>query len=101
MSGFDFNVAVSILFIGYMLFQILSNMLIIKIRPNLYMSLWMIIWAVVSACTALVHNKGGLIASRFFLGITEAPFYPGATYMLSIFYPRKKVATRITLLYCA
>ena len=28
-------------------------------------------------------------------------FYPGATYMLSIFYTRKEVATRIALLYCA
>lgn len=41
------------------------------------------------------------MACRFFLGITEAPFYPGATYMLSIFYTRKEVATRIALLYCA
>lgn len=48
MSGFDFNVAVSILFVGYVLFQIPSNMLITRIRPSLYMSSWMIIWAVVS-----------------------------------------------------
>lgn len=48
MSGFDFNVAVSILFVGYVLFQIPSNMLITRIRPSLYMSAWMIIWAVVS-----------------------------------------------------
>jgi MFS family permease len=65
------------------------------------MSSWMFIWAIVSACTALVQNFGGLVACRFFLGITEAPFYPGATYMLSIFYTRKEVATRIALLYCA
>ncbi|RYP73560.1 hypothetical protein DL769_004195 [Monosporascus sp. CRB-8-3] len=40
-------------------------------------------------------------ASSFMLGITEAPFYPGATYMLSIFYTRKEVASRIAILYCA
>lgn len=65
------------------------------------MSGWMLVWSVVSACTALVHSYGGLVACRFFLGITEAPFYPGATYMLSIFYTRKEVASRIALLYCA
>jgi len=81
--------------------QIPSNMLITRIRPGIYMSSWMFIWAIVSACTALVQNFGGLVACRFFLGITEAPFYPGATYMLSIFYTRKEVATRIALLYCA
>lgn len=61
----------------------------------------MAIWAVVSACTGLVQNFTGLVICRFFLGITEAPFYPGATYMLSIFYTRKEVASRIAILYCA
>lgn len=101
MSGVQFNTAVSILFVGYVLMQIPSNMLITRIKPGVYMSVWMFIWAIVSACTALVQNFGGLVACRFFLGITEAPFYPGATYMLSIFYTRKEVATRIALLYCA
>lgn len=36
---------------------------------------------------------------RFFLGIAEAPFYPGALYILSIFYTRKEIATRISILY--
>ncbi|KAH9909806.1 major facilitator superfamily domain-containing protein [Xylariomycetidae sp. FL2044] len=81
--------------------QIPSNMLITRIKPGIYMSGWMFVWAVVSACTALVRDYGGLVACRFFLGITEAPFYPGATYMLSIFYTRKEVAARIALLYCA
>jgi MFS family permease len=89
MSGVQFNTCVSILFVGYVLMQIPSNMLITRIKPGIYMSGWMLVWAVVSACTALVQNFGGLVAARFFLGITEAPFYPGATYMLSIFYTRK------------
>ncbi|KAJ4017839.1 hypothetical protein NW766_003910 [Fusarium irregulare] len=95
-----------------------SNMLITKVKPGMYMSCWMLVWAAVSgksqttgkriplltvpsACTALVKNYAGLVVCRFFLGITEAPFYPGATYMLSIFYTRKEVAARIALLYCA
>ncbi|KAK1962674.1 major facilitator superfamily transporter [Colletotrichum sublineola] len=101
MTGTQFNTTVSILFVGYVLMQIPSNMLITRIQPGLYMSAWMLVWAVVSGCTALVQNYGGLVACRFFLGITEAPFYPGATYMLSIFYTRKEVASRIAVLYCA
>ncbi|KAK2035327.1 major facilitator superfamily transporter [Colletotrichum zoysiae] len=101
MSGTQFNTTVSILFVGYVLMQIPSNMLITRIQPGMYMSAWILVWAVVSGCTALVQNYGGLVACRFFLGITEAPFYPGATYMLSIFYTRKEVASRIAVLYCA
>ena len=61
------------LFVGYVLMQIPSNMLITRIRPGIYMSAWMLVWALVSGCTALVQNFGGLVACRFFLGITEAP----------------------------
>lgn len=73
MTGTEFNTTVSILFVGYVLMQVPSNMMITKVRPGLYMSGWMLVWAAVSGCTALVQNFGGLVACRFFLGITEAP----------------------------
>jgi len=33
------------------------------------------------------------------LGAVEAPFYPGALYILSMFYTRKEIATRVSILY--
>jgi MFS family permease len=59
----------------------------------------MMLWAVVSALTALSTDFKGLLLTRFFLGVTEAPYYPGAVYLLSMFYTRKEVATRIAILY--
>lgn len=59
----------------------------------------MMLWAVVSALTAVASNFVGLLLTRFFLGLTEAPYYPGAIYLLSLFYTRKEVATRIAILY--
>lgn len=59
----------------------------------------MMAWAVVSGVTALAQNFTGLLLTRFFLGITEAPYYPGAVYILSLFYNRKELATRIAILY--
>ncbi|KAM3421279.1 hypothetical protein BST61_g1681 [Cercospora zeina] len=41
----------------------------------------------------------GLLLTRFFLGMTEAPFYPGAVYIIGCFYTRKEIATRIAILY--
>ncbi|OQE20594.1 hypothetical protein PENSTE_c013G00620 [Penicillium steckii] len=99
--GTQYNTCISILFVGYLLMQIPSNMLMSskKIRPSLYMSICMASWAIVSACTALTKSYGGLVAVRFFLGITEAPFYPGALFLLSLFYTRKEIAFRISILY--
>ena len=59
----------------------------------------MMLWAVVSALTAVSKDFTGLLLTRFFLGVTEAPYYPGTVYLLSIFYTRKEVATRIAILY--
>lgn len=48
MTGTQFNTAVSVLFVGYVLMQVPSNMMITKLRPSLYMSAWMLVWAAVS-----------------------------------------------------
>ncbi|GKT46244.1 MFS transporter prlL [Colletotrichum spaethianum] len=74
------------------------------IMPMLWSMYWlngtmMMLWAVVSALTAVSKDFTGLLLTRFFLGLTEAPYYPGAVYLLSIFYTRKEVATRIAILY--
>jgi MFS family permease len=74
-------------------------MILTRVRPSYYLSFWMAIWAIVSALTALAKNYHGLLLTRFFLGLTEAPYYPGALYLLSTFYTRKEVATRISVLY--
>lgn len=81
--------------------QIPSNMLMSSkyVRPSIYMGVCMMAWAIVSAMTALAKDYKGLVLVRFFLGITEAPFYPGALYLLSIFYTRKEIATRLSILY--
>ncbi|KEY71233.1 hypothetical protein S7711_02340 [Stachybotrys chartarum IBT 7711] len=99
LTGTQYQTCVSILFVGYILGQIPSNMLITRVRPSRYMGLMMMLWAVVSALTAVSKDFVGLLLTRFFLGLTEAPYYPGAVYVLSLFYTRKEIATRIAILY--
>ncbi|KAH7069338.1 major facilitator superfamily domain-containing protein [Paraphoma chrysanthemicola] len=99
LKGTEYQTCVSILFVGYILGQLPSNMILTRVRPSYYLSFWMAVWAIVSALTALATNYHGLLLTRFFLGVTEAPYYPGALYLLSTFYTRKEVATRISILY--
>ena len=99
LKNVQYNAAISILFVGYLLMQIPSNMFLTRARPRIYSSCCMIGWATVSAATAGVTNYSGLVACCFFLGFVEASFYPGALYLLSVFYTWKKLATRISILY--
>ncbi|EXJ80151.1 hypothetical protein A1O1_08293 [Capronia coronata CBS 617.96] len=99
MTGNQYNTCVSILFVGYLLGQVPSNMLLNRLRPSLYMAGFMTTWAVVSTLTCLVTNFKQMLVCRFLLGIVEAPFYPGALFMISLFYNRKEAATRMAWLY--
>ena len=58
----------------------------------------MIVWAVVSGCTAFVKSTVGLLTGRFFLGVVEAPFFPCAIYYLSCWYKKDELGIRIALL---
>lgn len=74
-------------------------MLLNRIKPSWYMSGWMMAWAIVSTLMAVVKDYKGMLACRFVLGITEAPFYPGGVYLISMFYTRKESATRMSVFY--
>ncbi|QKD46457.1 major facilitator superfamily domain-containing protein [Fusarium oxysporum Fo47] len=87
MTTEEFATAISILFVGYLPFQIPSNLIIARIpRP---------------ACTALVKNYGQLLAVRAILGVAEAVFFPGAIYYLSAWYTKTELGKRIASLYIA
>lgn len=76
-------------------------MLITRVRPSKFMAAAMALWAIVSTLTAVAKDFKDLLLIRFFLGIAEAPFYPGALNMLGIFYTRQEIATRISILFTA
>lgn len=79
--------------------QIPSNMILARVKPSIYLPIWICTWSCLSAATAGVKNFSGLIAVRFFLGISEAPFFPGVFYLLSCWYTRKELALRFAILY--
>merc|ERR1712070_1366750 len=56
----QYQTCVSILFVGYILGQVPSNMLLTRLRPSWYMAGFMALWAIVSALTALSQNFTGL-----------------------------------------
>ncbi|KAJ5692610.1 hypothetical protein N7462_002033 [Penicillium macrosclerotiorum] len=102
MTTEQFATAVSILFVGYLPFQIPSNLLITRIsRPGMYICFAVAIWGCISAATAAVKTYGQLLAVRAILGAAEAVFFPGAIYYLSAWYTKVELGKRIAGLYIA
>ncbi|KAL1887194.1 hypothetical protein Sste5346_010369 [Sporothrix stenoceras] len=102
MSTTQFATAVSILFVGYLPFQIPSNLLITKIsRPGMYICVAVAIWGSISAATAAVNTYSQLVGVRVILGVVEAVFFPGAVYYLSAWYTKRELGKRFAALYIA
>jgi MFS family permease len=79
--------------------QLPSNLLITRLRPSLYLASATALWGAVSACNAAAQKFTHLVAIRFLLGFVEAPFFPGAIFMLSSFYTRAEMTKRISWFY--
>jgi MFS family permease len=96
----QYQTCVSILFVGYILMQVPSNLFLNKVgKPAVYLSCAMVVWGLISALTATATSYGGLLAIRFFLGFVEAAYFPGCLYFLSSWYTRKELGFRTAMLY--
>ncbi|KAF2193128.1 permease of the major facilitator superfamily [Zopfia rhizophila CBS 207.26] len=84
-------------YLTYVLFE--WTQLFWKIYPaHIYVAILCILWGVAAMCSGAVTNMAGLIACRAFLGIFEAAFGAGAPYFLSLFYQRRELGKRVSIL---
>ncbi|CAE6396004.1 unnamed protein product [Rhizoctonia solani] len=101
LKGKEFATLLSILYVGYILMQVPSNMFLNYIgKPSLYLPACMIVWGAISCLTGITHNFVGALLTRFFLGFVEAAFFPGALFLLSKWYKREELGLRTAILYC-
>ncbi|KAJ3741187.1 sugar transporter [Lentinula detonsa] len=101
LKGQEFATLLSILYVGYIIMQIPSNMFLNYIgRPSLYLPGCMAIWGMISCLTGITNNFVGALLTRFFLGFVEAAFFPGALFLLSKWYKRDEIGRRTAILYC-
>ncbi|KAI2468474.1 MFS general substrate transporter [Annulohypoxylon bovei var. microspora] len=97
----QYSTCLSILYVGYILMQVPSNMFTNRIeRPSLYLSCAMLLWGLISTLTGNTNNFTGMVVVRFFLGFVEAAFLPGALLIQSKWYTRKELTTRNAILFC-
>jgi sugar phosphate permease len=84
-------------FVGYIVFQTPSNMLLHRFGARKTISRIMISWGIVSAATLFVRNPTEFVLARAALGVCEAGFFPGIIYYLTFWYPRARRGRIIAL----
>ncbi|KAF7917591.1 hypothetical protein EAE99_009257 [Botrytis elliptica] len=101
MSTGDYNAALSIFFVAYALFEPVTNVMLKRFRPSIFVPVIIIAWGLCMTFMGFVTNWSGLMAARFFLGLAEAGLFPGISYYLSCWYKRSEFGVRIAIFFSA
>jgi MFS family permease len=87
LTASQFGFAAGILFLGYSVFEIPSNLFLYKVGARRWLARIMVSWGLVSAATAFVVGPNSFYGVRLLLGIMEAGFFPGVTFFLAAWFP--------------
>lgn len=98
LKGNQFQTAVALLFVPYIICEVPSNMVLKKFTPRIWLALLAFGLGLISTCTGLVNNFGQLIACRLLLGAAEAGLFPGIVLYFSIFYTPNELGFRVSIL---
>ena len=97
--GDQYQLAVAVLFVPYVLVEVPSNLVLKKFTPSRWIAFITVGWGIVSTLTGVVQSFAGLIACRVILGLLEGGLFPGLTVYLTLFYTKKELALRIGYLF--
>ncbi|KAL5348922.1 hypothetical protein ACLOAV_006347 [Pseudogymnoascus australis] len=95
----DVNLGNQMMFLGIVVLEIPSNMLLQRIGPRIYISIQVIIFGLIATLQIFVRDRTGFLIVRSFLGLAEAGYIPGAIYTLSTWYRHKELATRVAIFF--
>ncbi|KAH6669189.1 major facilitator superfamily domain-containing protein [Plectosphaerella plurivora] len=101
LSTAQFNATLTIFFVSYAVFEPLTNVLLKKLKPSIFIPILMIAWGGTMTGMGFVKNWSGLMAARWFLGFAEAGLFPGISLYLSCWYKRSELGLRTALFFSA
>src|SRR6266542_3413376 len=86
-----YGLGAGIFFIGCVLFELPSNLLLAKIGARKTFSRIMVLWGLTSAAMLLVKNVYSFYLLRFLLGVFQAGFFPGVLFYFTYWYPESRM----------
>lgn len=99
-SDATFGIIVGVFSIGYLLFEIPSNLLLEKIGAKKTMMRIMVLWGLVTIATAFAQTPAQFYVLRVLLGAAEAGFFPGVILYLTYWFPashRARITSRFIM----
>ncbi|GKT42608.1 putative transporter [Colletotrichum spaethianum] len=95
LGTYGFNIG-ACLYYGIYFFADIPASLSVKKFGFIMLPISCIAFGIVTLCTAFIENEGSFFAIRLLLGLTESFQFPGLSYVVSRFYRRREVTTRVS-----
>lgn len=86
-SDAAYGVGAGIFFIGYVLFEIPSNLMLPRVGARKTFSRILVLWGITSASMLFVRDVPTFYAMRFLLGVAEAGFIPAILLYFTYWFP--------------
>lgn len=96
-----FGFGSGVFFLGYVLFQVPSNLILLRVGARVWIARVVIAWGLVSIASAFVVGPYSFYSMRFLLGLAESGFFPGTLLYLSLWFPARYRAAAIAFFMAA
>lgn len=87
LTAASFGLAAGFFYIGYLVFEVPSNMILAKVGARIWIGRIMITWGIITIAMGFMQNEATLLIMRFLLGLAEAGYSPGVALFLALWYP--------------
>lgn len=92
-----YGLGAGLFFVAYTLFEVPSNLILLKAGPKIWFARIMITWGVITMLMAMTSGPISFYILRFLLGAAEAGFYPGILFLITQWFPATKRARIVGL----
>ncbi|WP_345817584.1 MFS transporter (plasmid) [Paraburkholderia sp. PREW-6R] len=96
-----FGFGAGIFFLGYVVFEVPSNMVLQRVGARRWITRIVITWGIVSGLTAFVSTPMQFYVMRCLLGVAEAGFIPAIVFYIRQSFPRHHRARVLSMFYAA
>ncbi|KAJ5861898.1 vitamin H transporter [Penicillium soppii] len=90
----QYSTALVVFFVGYVVFEVPSNLILSRSRPSIFLPTIMIIWGALTCIMGAIQDFKHLVVLRVIIGCVEAGFAPGVLLVLSSWYKQTEQSRR-------
>lgn len=95
LSNTAYGFGAGIFFLGYVLFQIPANLILVRVGARRWIGGIVIVWGVVAGLMSLIQGPTSFYVLRVLLGFAEAGFFPGIILYLTYWFPSSERARAV------